>query len=92
MSPLLLGLLVVWGALTVVLIALLIYRSTLSMHEDDQLFLDAAEAHMEREQAEIRTKLSKIAPAVKWLGASSGILILAIAGLAVYEGLHQAVQ
>jgi uncharacterized membrane protein len=33
-------LLIVWGVLTVVLILLLIYRSTLTMHEDDQLFLD----------------------------------------------------
>jgi hypothetical protein len=92
MSPLLLGLLVVWGALTTVLIALLIYRSTISMHEDDQLFLDASEAHMEQEQAEVRSKLQRIGPAVKWLGASSGVLILAIAGLAVWEGLHQAIQ
>jgi len=40
MTPGLLWLLIVWGALTVVLIILLIYRSTLTMQEDDQLFLD----------------------------------------------------
>ena len=43
-------LLILWAGLTVVLIVLLIYRSTLSMHEDDQLFLGNSEAHMAKEQ------------------------------------------
>lgn len=89
MSPSLLGMLITWGVLTAALVVLLIYRSTLTMHEDDQLFLDPAEAHMEREQAEIRRKVVKINPFVMWLGAASGLLILAIAGMAAYERLHQ---
>ena len=35
-------LLIMWAVPTVVLIFLLIYKSTLTMHEDDQLFLDDA--------------------------------------------------
>ena len=42
MSPLVM-LLSAWGVLTAILIILLIYRSTLTMQEDDQLFLDEAE-------------------------------------------------
>jgi len=84
--------LIVWGAITVVLIVLLIYRSTLTMHEDDQLFLGESESHMEREQIELMQKLNRVTPIVKWLGAASGVLILVIAGLAVYQGLSSQVQ
>ena len=84
--------LAVWGVLTAVLVILLIYRSTLTMQEDDQLFLGESESHMEKEQIEIMAKVNKITPLVKWLGAASGLLILVIAGLAVYQGLQQAAQ
>ncbi len=89
MSPLLTKLLIAWGAVTTVLVVLLIYRSTLTMHEDDQLFLDEAESHMEQEQAEILAKVNRVGPAVRWLGAASGMLILVIAGLWIYEGLSR---
>lgn len=81
--------LIVWGVITGVLIILLIYRSTLTMHEDDQLFLDDSASQMAEEQMEIMAKLNKVTPVVKWLGAVSGVLILVIAGLAVYQGLQQ---
>ena len=81
--------LAVWGVLTPVLIILLIYRSTLTMQEDDQLFLGESESHMEKEQIEIMAKVNKITPLVKWLGAASGLMILVIAGIAVYQGLQQ---
>ena len=42
----------VWGVLTGVLVILLIYRSTLTMQEDEQLFLDDTKSAMEQEQAE----------------------------------------
>jgi len=88
MSPLA-ALLTVWGVLTGVLVILLIYRSTLTMHEDDQLFLDESESHMEQEQIELMQKVNKLNPFVKWLGAASGLLILVIAGIAIYQGLNQ---
>jgi len=80
-------LLIVWSAVTTVLVILLIYRSTLTMQEDDQLFLGEAEAHMEKEQAELMLKVNRLTPLVRWLGASSAVLILIIAGMAVYGGL-----
>ena len=83
--------LIVWGVITAVLIILLIYRSTLTMHEDDQLFLDESESHMEREQIEIMQRVNKVTPLLKWLGAASGVLILVIAGMWVYQGLLQQV-
>jgi hypothetical protein len=87
--PTLFVLLIVWGVLTAALIALLIYRGTLTMHEDDQLFLDESEAHMAREQVEIMEKVNKLGPFVKVLGTASAVMILGIAGLAIYQGLTQ---
>jgi Tfp pilus assembly protein PilN len=84
MSPLL-GLLIVWGALMAVLIVLLIYRSTLSMHRDEQLFLDESSSHMAQEQMEVMKKVDKIKPLVRVFGAASGALILVIAGIWVYQ-------
>ncbi len=89
MSPMV-GLLVVWGILTTILIVLLIYRSTLTIHEDDSLYLNESESHMEKEQSEILAKMRKITPIVKVLGALSGAMILVIAGLFLYQGLTQA--
>lgn len=89
MSPSLEWLLISWGALTVVLIILLIYRSTLTMHEDDQLFLGDSEAHMAKDQMELMSKMDKLTPIVKVLGAVSGVMFLVIAGLFIYQGLTQ---
>jgi hypothetical protein len=89
MSPGLLWLSITWGALTVVLIVLLIYRSTLTMQEDDQLFLDESESHMAQDQMEVMAKVNRITPVVKVLGAVSGLMFLVLAGLFVYQGLNQ---
>jgi Tfp pilus assembly protein PilN len=81
--------LMIEGALLIVLIVLLIYRSTLSMHEDDQLFLTESGSQMQQEQIEIMHKLNKVTPMVKWLGAASGVLGLVIVGVFVYQQLQQ---
>ena len=83
----LLGLLILWGILTTVLVVLLIYRGTLTMHEDDQLFLDEAESHMEKEQAEIMNRADRLGPLIHVFGAASGVLILVIAGVWFYQAL-----
>ena len=69
MSPSFEWLLISEGSLTVILVVLLIYRSTLTMHEDDQLFLDESEAHMAKDQVELMSKVNKLTPIVKVLGA-----------------------
>lgn len=81
------GLLIAWASLTTILVLLLIYRSTLTMHEDDQLFLDESEAHMQREQIENTQKMEKLTPFVRAFGTASGLLILGIAIVWIYGGL-----
>lgn len=80
-------LLIAAGVLMAILTVLLIYRSTLEMHEDDQLFLDAAESHMAKEQEELQVKLNKIEPMVRWVGAACVLLLLGAAGMWVYTGI-----
>jgi hypothetical protein len=78
----------VWGVLTGLLVILLIYRSTLTMQEDEQLFLDDTKSAMEQEQAELMQKVNKINPFVKILGAASGLMFLVLAGMFIYQGLN----
>jgi hypothetical protein len=87
MSPMV-GLLIAWGILTAILIILLIYKSTLTMHEDDSIFLQETESQMQKDQTEVLAKMRKITPIVKVLGAVSGAMILIIAGLFIYQGLN----
>jgi Tfp pilus assembly protein PilN len=86
--PSLMSLLVVWGVLTGVLIVLLIYRSTLAMHEDDQLFLDESESHMQKEQTALLKRLHTLQIPVRILFATSGLLILVIFGMWIWQGLN----
>jgi len=83
-------LLVAWGILTGILIILLIYKSTLTMHEDDSIFLNETESQMHKDQMEVLVKMKKLTPIVQVLGALSGVMILIIAGLFIYHGLNSA--
>ena len=51
---------VIFGVFAIGLIVLLIYKSTLTMHRDDQLFLDNASSHMHEEQTELLAKVNRI--------------------------------
>ena len=88
MSPLQM-LLLLWGAVTLMLIVLMIYRSTLVLHEDDQLFLSDADAQMENEQVELQKRMNKIQPFVRLLGAASGMLLVVMAGILVWDAYQR---
>jgi hypothetical protein len=82
------GLAIVWGIFTVGLIILLIYRSTLTMHEDEALYLDDASSHMREEQTELLVKVDRLTIPVWVFGAGSGVLLLVLAGMFIYQGLN----
>jgi len=42
------------------LLLLIAWRSVLSSHEDDQIFIDAAQEHMAREQRELIKKIESL--------------------------------
>lgn len=80
-------LLIAWGIVTAVFIILFIWRGVLSSHEDDQIFLDAAEEHMAQEQRELVAKITALSRPVLITGILSGALLLLAGGLWIYEGL-----
>ena len=88
MTPGMEWLLIAWGVVTGILLILLFYRSTLTRQEDDQLFIDESSSSRATEQSQLIAKVNKINPLVKLVGATSGVMILAIAGWAVYLGLN----
>lgn len=77
---------VAWGVVTGVLICVLIYRSALSTREGDQIFLDASENTMANEQRAIVARLEKLSTPITALAAVSGALLLAMAGMWLYQG------
>jgi hypothetical protein len=85
--PYLIYLLIAWGLITAVFIVILIWRSLLTNREDDQIFLDAAEEHMAVEQRALVAKITALSRPLMVTGIVSGLLILVIAGLWLYEGL-----
>ena len=80
-------LLIAWGILTGIFILLLIWRSVLSSHEDDQIFLDASEEHMAREQRELVAKINMLSRPLMGTGILAGVLLLVIAGMLLSPGL-----
>jgi hypothetical protein len=82
-------LLLSWGLITVALIALLVYRATLSNKEDDQLYLNKAEVSMMgSDQAVLISRLNRLGKPIIAFAILSGILLLASASLWVWIGFN----
>jgi hypothetical protein len=79
---------VMFGAFAVGLIVLLIYKSTLTMHRDDQLFLDDASSHMHEEQTELLTKISRLTIPMRVFGIGSGLFLMALTAMWFYQKLN----
>jgi hypothetical protein len=79
----------IFGLFAVGLIILLIYRSTLTMHEDDQLFLDASNSHMQEEQTELLTKVNRLTLPVRVFSIGSGVFLLALVAMLIYQKLNE---
>jgi hypothetical protein len=79
---------VLFGVFAIGLIILLIYKSTLTMHRDDQLFLDDASSHMHDEQTELLVKLNRLTIPVRVFSIGSMVFLLALVGVWLYQGLN----
>lgn len=82
-------LLIACGLVTAVLAILVIYGDTLSMKEDDQLFLDKAEGEMAYEQRMLIKKMDRLKKVIIVVAVIAGILVLACAGVWVWIGLSR---
>ena len=79
---------VIFGVVAIVLIVLLIYKSTLAMQRDDQLFLDDASSHMHDEQTELLVKVNRLTIPVRVFAIGSGISLLALVAMWLYQKLN----
>jgi Tfp pilus assembly protein PilN len=78
-------LIVVWGVVTALLVILVVYRTTISNREDDQVFLGSTADQRSQEQQEIVRKIERLAMPIKLLAVASVVLILAAGGAKMYE-------
>lgn len=83
----LLYLLIAWGVVTAIFLILIAWRSVLSSHEDDQIFISAGQNQMAIEQRELIKRINVLSKPILTSGIASGVLLLVIAGLYVYQGL-----
>jgi multisubunit Na+/H+ antiporter MnhB subunit len=79
---------VIFGVFAIGLIVLLIYKSTLTMHRDDQLFLDDASSHMHQEQTELLAKVNRLTIPVRVFSIGSGIFLLVLVAMLLYQKLN----
>ncbi|HZC65821.1 MAG TPA: hypothetical protein VE545_04565 [Candidatus Dormibacteraeota bacterium] len=78
---------IAWAGITVIFMALIAWRTLLTSHEDDQIFLSQGEDYMAREQQQLIAKITKLARPILTTGIASGGLLLLIVGMYVYQGL-----
>jgi len=79
---------VIFGIFAISLIILLIYNSTLSMHRDDQLFLDDASSHMHAEQTELLAKVNRLIIPVRVFSVGTGVSFLVLLAMWLYQKLN----
>ena len=79
---------VIFGVFAIGLTVLLIYKSTLTMHRDDQLFLDDASSHMHEEQTELLAKVNRLTIPVRVFSIGSGVFLLVLVAMLIYQKLN----
>lgn len=77
----------IFGVFAIGLVVLLIYKSTLTMRRDDQLFLDDASSHMHAEQTELLARVNRLTIPVRVFGIGSGIFLMLFAATWFYQKL-----
>jgi len=78
---------VIFGAFTLGLIVLSIYKGTLTMHRDEQLFLDDTSSHMHAEQTELLAKVNRITIPMRVFSIGSGVFLMVFAAMWFYQKL-----
>lgn len=83
-------LLITWGTITAVLLVLVIYGNTLSIREDDEIYLNRTEDHMMAdEQRVLIAKMNRLKRVITVLASASGILLVASASLWAWIGFQR---
>ncbi len=90
MSGLLTYMLIFCGAVTAVLVVLVVYGNVLDSREDEQIYVNQTEqAIMAGEQAGIISRMNRLARIIKTLAIVSGITLLLSGGIWAWIGLNR---
>jgi len=81
-------LLVVFGVVAVVLLFMLIFRSSVETREQDQIFLDPVENSVANEQRAIVARVEKLSRVINVLWIVSVTLLVAIVGIWLWQVIH----
>jgi hypothetical protein len=88
-SPSLLVILIaLWGALTLCLIGLLVYRGVIGRNEELELLVDQAEHRFADEQQAISDRIERLSVPIRYLSIAVGVLLLVIVAVWIYNGLQ----
>ena len=87
MATSLLSILIVWGLVTLALIAVTIYRSVLGQDETDRLIVSKAESHLAVQQREVIARVSRLDVFVKGLAWASGALLVVCGVVWIWSSL-----
>jgi len=82
-------LVIAWGAITSILVLLLVYRGMIGMHQEDQVFLSGAGKAFEAENAETEARLSRLRPYVRAVSLVSAVLAVAVAAIWVTQAMQR---
>jgi hypothetical protein len=78
-----------WIGVTVVLLTLIIYGNTLSMKEEDQLYLNAAEERMlATDQRALIGRMNRLMRVILGVAVCCALLLVATASAWVWIGFH----
>ena len=80
---------IIWAGLSATLLALLLYRGTLTRYEGDQLFLDNCSEHQHKENDELLVKLAKLTPLVRIFTGAACVTTVAILSIYVWDAIRQ---
>ena len=69
-----------WALVTIVYIALFLYRAIVGAKEEDSLFISAGEAHMAEEQRQIMQRVNRVDPATHAFGIATAVMTVVVAG------------
>jgi hypothetical protein len=79
----------VWSLILTALFVLMVYRGTLTIHEEDQLFLgDVAQAsHEHAIQQDVLKKINNVEPLIKVFTGASAVATVVLVGYYVVNAL-----
>jgi hypothetical protein len=90
LSSLLTYLFMFCGAVTTVLVVLVIYGNTLDTRADEEIYLNKTEEKMmASDQPALVSKMNRLARVITVLAIITGVSLLATAGVWVYIGLYK---